>query len=61
MLVFRRDVLDGGNTGRPESEEEFEDYGIVGGREVVHVLSIIFPATVVAAGKGDRWGLGLGA
>ena len=54
-MVFRREVLDGGDVGRPESGEGDEDCN---GREVVHVVSIIFPAIVVAADR--RW-LGLGA
>ena len=59
-LVFWREVLDGGNVGRPESGEGDEDCETVGvnGREVVHVVSIIFPAIVMAADR--RW-LGLGA
>ena len=36
MLVLRREVLDRGDAGIPESEEVDEDCGAVGEREVVH-------------------------
>jgi hypothetical protein len=54
VLVFRREVLDRGDAGRPESEKWDEDYGTVGEGEVVRVVSIgLVPATAAAAGKGD--------
>jgi hypothetical protein len=55
--VFRYEVLDSGNAGRPESEEGDEDYGTVVEREVIRVVSKggsgLFPAAAAAAGKRD--------
>ena len=55
--MFRCEFLDGGDAGRPESEEGDEDYGTVGEREELRIRSegrfIPFPAAAAAAGNRD--------
>jgi hypothetical protein len=61
MLVFRYEVLNSGDAGKPESEERDEDYGTVVERKVVRVEGRVQTSPCDCRGggeeglKGDWW------